>query len=121
MDGEERLGGTVAHFPGGRAVVPCPATLPLGGTLKFKTVSKEKLLKVWKDIARKTRLKIKYGEEVKTIAQRGGAIEVRTTPGTYLTPSVLLAIGRPGTPRKLDVQGEDQTQKVYRVIDPLQY
>jgi thioredoxin reductase len=118
---QESFGGTVAHFPRGKVVMTSPATLPLGGTLKFKTVSKEKLLKVWKDVARKTRLKIKYGEEVKTIAQRGGAIEVRTTRGTYLTASVLLAIGRRGTPRKLDVEGEDQAKVVYRLIDPQQY
>jgi thioredoxin reductase/ferredoxin len=118
---QESFGGTVAHFPRGKVVMTSPATLPLGGTLKFKTVSKEKLLKVWKDIARKTRLKIKYGEEVKTIAQRGGAIEVRTTRGSYLTASVLLAIGRRGTPRKLDVEGEDQAKVVYRLIDPQQY
>src|SRR5260370_33019661 len=116
MDGEERLGGTVAHFPGGRAVVPCPATLPLGGTLKFKTVSKEKLLKVWKDVARKTRLKIRYGEQVKSIAQRGSAIEVRTTRGSYLTASVLIALGRRGSPRRLAVGGEDHAKVECRVL-----
>jgi thioredoxin reductase (NADPH) len=118
---QESFGGTVAHFPRGKVVMTSPATLPLGGTLKFKTVSKERLLKVWKDVARKTRLKIKYGEEVKSIAQRGDAIEVRTTRGSYLTASVLLAIGRRGTPRKLDVEGEDQPKVVYRLIDPQQY
>jgi thioredoxin reductase (NADPH) len=118
---QESFGGTVAHFPRGKVVMTSPATLPLGGTLKFKTVSKEKLLKVWKDVARKTRLKIKYGEEVKSITQRGPAIEVRTTRGAYLTASVLLAIGRRGTPRKLDVEGEDQAKVVYRLIDAQQY
>src|SRR5215470_17982918 len=118
---QESFGGTVAHFPRGKIVMTSPATLPLGGTLKFKTVSKEKLLKVWQDVARKTRLKIKYGEQVKSITQRDSAIEVRTTRGAYLTASVLLAIGRRGTPRKLDVEGEDQAKVVYRLIDPLQY
>src|SRR5262249_58180591 len=41
--------------------------------------------------------------------------------GAYLTASVLLAIGRRGTPRKLDVEGEDQAKVVYRLIDPQQY
>jgi thioredoxin reductase (NADPH) len=118
---QESFGGTVAHFPRGKVVMTSPAALPLGGKLKFKTVSKERLLKVWKDIARRTGLKIKYGEEVKSIAQRGPAIEVTTTRGSYLTASVLLAIGRRGTPRKLDVDGEDQTKVVYRLIDPEQY
>jgi len=32
-------------------------------------VSKEKLLKVWNDVARKTGLKVNYGEQVETIKQ----------------------------------------------------
>jgi thioredoxin reductase (NADPH) len=118
---QESFGGTVAHYPRGKVVMTAPATLPLGGKLKFRTVSKEKLLRVWNDILRKTGVKIKYREEVKEIAQRGSAFEVRTTRGSYLTTSVLLAIGRRGTPRKLDVEGEDQAKVVYRMIDPEQY
>lgn len=118
---QESFGGTVAHYPRGKIVMTAPATLPLGGKLKFRTVSKEKLLKVWKDVSRKIRLKIKYGEEVKTIARRGSAFEVQTTRGSYVAASVLLAIGRRGTPRKLDVEGEDQAKVVYRMIDPEQY
>jgi thioredoxin reductase (NADPH) len=118
---QESFGGTVAHYPRGKIVMTAPAALPLGGKLKFRTVSKEKLLKVWKDVARKTRLKIKYGEEVKSIARRGPAFEVETKRGSYLAASVLLAIGRRGTPRKLDVEGEDQAKVVYRMIDPNQY
>jgi thioredoxin reductase len=34
---------------------------------------------------------------------------------------VLLAIGRRGTPRKLDVPGEEHTKVVYSLIDPEQY
>ncbi len=34
---------------------------------------------------------------------------------------MLLAIGRRGTPRKLDVPGEEQPKVVYRLIDPEQY
>jgi thioredoxin reductase (NADPH) len=118
---QESFGGTVAHYPRGKIVMTAPAVLPLGGKLRFRTVSKEKLLRVWKEVARKTRLKIKYGEEVKAIVRRGSAFEVRTTRGSYLAVSVLLAIGRRGTPRKLDVEGEDQAKVVYRMIDPEQY
>ncbi len=118
---QDSFGGTVAHFPRGKLVMTSPATLPLVGKLKFRKVGKEKLLKVWKDIARRTGLKIKYGEQVKDIAQRGLAFEVRTTRGSYLTSAVLLAIGRRGTPRKLNVEGEDQAKVVYRLVDPRQY
>jgi thioredoxin reductase/Pyruvate/2-oxoacid:ferredoxin oxidoreductase delta subunit len=120
---QDTFGGTVAHFPRSKVVMTAPANLPLGGRLKFRTVSKEKLLQVWNDIARKTGLKgkIRYGEEVKGIARRGDAFDVRTTGGSYLTAAVLLAIGRRGTPRKLDVEGEEQPKVVYRMIDPEQY
>ena len=118
---QDTFGGTVAHFPRGKLVMTSPATLPLVGQLKFKKVSKEKLLKVWKEVAHKTGLKINYGEQVKKIIQRGSAFEIRTTRSSYLTSSVLLAIGRRGTPRKLHVEGEDQTKVVYRLVDPQQY
>ena len=46
---------------------------------------------------------------------------MRTTRGEYLAASVLLAIGRRGTPRKLDVPGEELPKVVYRLVDPEQY
>jgi thioredoxin reductase (NADPH) len=120
---QDTFGGTVAHFPRGKVVMTAPANLPLGGKLNFRTVSKEKLLQVWRDVYRRTGLKgkIRYGEEVKAITRQGDAFEVRTTRGAYLTAAVLLAIGRRGTPRKLNVEGEEQSKVVYRMIDPEQY
>ncbi len=105
---QDSFGGTVAHFPRGKVVMTAPANLPLGGKLNFRIVSKEKLLQVWRDIYRRTGLKgkIRYGEEVKAITRQGEAFEVRTTRGSYVAAAVLLAIGRRGTPRKLNVEGE---------------
>jgi thioredoxin reductase (NADPH) len=120
---QDTFGGTVAHFPRGKVVMTAPAELPLAGKLKFRIISKEKLLQVWNDIYKKVGLKgkIRYGEEVKAITRQGDAFEVRTTRGSYPTASVLLAIGRRGTPRKLNVEGEEQSKVVYRMIDPEQY
>lgn len=118
---QDSFGGTVAHFPRGKLVMTAPVILPLVGTLKFREVSKEDLLKVWLDIARKTGLKVNYGEQVETVTQSGSEFTVQTTRASYKTVSVLLAIGRRGTPRKLEVEGEDQAKVVYRLIDPQQY
>jgi thioredoxin reductase/Pyruvate/2-oxoacid:ferredoxin oxidoreductase delta subunit len=120
---QDTFGGTVAHFPRGKVVMTAPAMLPLGFKLKFRVVSKERLLEVWNDIYQKVGLKgkIRYGVEVKSIIRHGETFEVRTTGDAYQTASVLLAIGRRGTPRKLDVEGEEQTKVVYRMIDPEQY
>jgi thioredoxin reductase/Pyruvate/2-oxoacid:ferredoxin oxidoreductase delta subunit len=118
---QESFGGTVAHFPRGKLVMTAPATLPLIGKVKFREISKEKLLAFWGKVAKKTGLKVSYGERVDAVVQTGRSFEVKTTRGVYRTRAVLLAIGRRGTPRKLDVPGEDQPKVVYRLIDPQQY
>src|SRR5260370_21649949 len=80
---QESFGGTVAHFPRGKVVMTSPATLPLGGTLKFKTRSKEKLLKVWKHVPPKTRLKIKNAAELKSTAPPRSPINPRPPQPPY--------------------------------------
>jgi thioredoxin reductase/ferredoxin len=118
---QDSFGGTVAHFPRGKLVMTAPATLPLIGKVKFREVSKETLLEFWRQAATRTGLEINYGERAERITPVGSAFEVETTRTTYTTRAVLLAIGRRGTPRKLEVPGEDQPKVVYRLIDPEQY
>lgn len=118
---QDSFGGTVSHFPRGKLVMTAPATLPLVGKMSFKEVSKEKLLAFWQNAARKVKLKINYGERVEAVAAHGGGFHIKTTKNAYRSRAVLLAIGRRGTPRRLDVPGEDQEKVVYRLIDPEQY
>jgi thioredoxin reductase len=118
---QDTLGGTVAHFPRGKLVMTAPAVLPLIGQVQFNEVSKETLIAFWHDAVKKTGLKVSCGERVDAITQLEGDFEVTTTEGEYRTRSVLLTIGRRGTPRRLDVPGEDQAKVVYRLIDPEQY
>jgi thioredoxin reductase (NADPH) len=118
---QESFGGTVAHFPRGKLVMTAPAHLPLIGTVKFREVSKERLLEFWQNAVRRTGLRINYGERVEGVTPTGTGFEVATTRGRYPARSVLLAIGRRGTPRRLGVPGEDLPKVVYRLIDPQQY
>lgn len=118
---QDSFGGTVAHFPRGKLVMTAPAMLPLVGKMSFKEVSKEKLLAFWEKAARKAGLKINYGERVEAVTARGGGFDVITTKGAYRSRAVLLAIGRRGTPRRLEVPGEELEKVVYRVVDPEQY
>jgi thioredoxin reductase len=55
------------------------------------------------------------------IEPEGDGFVVRTDRQRYRTRSVLLALGRRGTPRKLEVPGEESPKVVYRLIDPAQY
>ena len=118
---QDSFGGTVAHFPRGKLVMTAPAHLPLIGTVKFREVSKERLLEFWHGAAQRTGLRINYGERVESVTRTATGFDVETTRGRYPTRSVLLAIGRRGTPRRLDVPGEDLPKVVYRLIDPQQY
>jgi thioredoxin reductase (NADPH) len=67
---QESLGGTVAHFPRGKLVMTAPAKLPLIGTMRFREVSKEALLKYWQDVMQQTGLRIRFNERVESIQQQ---------------------------------------------------
>src|SRR6267143_27899 len=118
---QESLGGAVYQYPRGKLVMTAPATVPLIGKINFRQTSKEALLEFWQAAERKTGVKINYKERVEEIARVGDGFTVKTNRGTYPTRSVLLAIGRRGTPRKLGVPGEELPKVVYRLIDPDQY
>ena len=119
---QEELGGTVAHFPRRKLVMTQPAVLPIVGEMRFKEVQKEALIDYWREVERTTGISIAYNEQVEAIepAPNGGFV-VKTSKRNYNTRTVLLAIGRRGTPRKLGVPGEESDKVVYRVIDPQQY
>jgi thioredoxin reductase (NADPH) len=118
---QSALGGTVAHYPRGKLVMTAPAKLPIVGKFSFKETTKEELLSFWQKIEKDTGLQVNYDEKVESIAKDGDCFVVVTNKGQYRTRTVLLAIGRRGTPRKLEVPGEDSSKVTYSLIDPEQY
>ena len=118
---QEALGGRVAHFPRGKIVMTQPARLPLAGEIKFREVGKEKLLEFMRGVETKTGVKIRYNERMEEIQKIDRGFVVKTSRGSYESRAVLLAVGRGGTPRKLEVAGEELPKVVYRLIDPEQY
>jgi thioredoxin reductase/NAD-dependent dihydropyrimidine dehydrogenase PreA subunit len=118
---QESLGGCVFQYPRAKLVMTSPVEVPLIGKLKITQTCKEELLEFWQSVERKTGVAIKYRERVESITPRGGGFIVKTPKGQYVASSVLLAIGRRGTPRKLGVPGEELSKVVYRLVDPEQY
>jgi thioredoxin reductase/Pyruvate/2-oxoacid:ferredoxin oxidoreductase delta subunit len=118
---QDTLGGTVAHFPRGKLVMTAPAELPMVGKVKFGEISKEKLLAFWEEVVTETGLKIAFEERVDALVRENDLFRITTTKSTYRAKTVLLAIGRRGTPRALGVPGETLSKVVYRLIDPEQY
>lgn len=120
---QESLGGTVAHFPRRKLVMTQPADLPIVGKTNFREVQKEDLIEFWRGIEKQTGASINYEERVDSITPAGGGrgYTVTTSKATYDTRAILLAIGRRGTPRRLNVPGEGLPKVTYRLIDPEQY
>lgn len=121
VEQEDSLGGTVYHYPRNKIVMTAPVKLPIIGEVKMGEISKESLLEFWQGVVKKAGLKINFNERMEKIASHKQGFTVTTNRATYETKSVLLAIGRRGTPRKLGVPGEEQSKVVYRLVDPEQY
>lgn len=121
VEQEDSLGGAVYHFPRHKITMTAPVELALVGKVKFTEVQKEKLLEFWLDVVDKTGLNISFKERMEAIEKRGDHFVITTSRGSYTSKTVLLSMGRRGTPRKLDVPGEEQAKVVYRLTDPEQY
>jgi len=119
---QDSLGGCVFKYPRGKLVMTAPVDLPLVGKFHFRQTSKEQLLAVWNDILQREQLRVQTSERVEAIEPDGeGGFIVRSPKAGYRASTVLLAIGRRGTPRTLAVPGEELPKVVYRLIDPQQY
>jgi len=121
IEQESSLGGAVFHYPRNKIAMTAPVKLALIGKVRFGEVQKEKLLEFWDGVVRKTGLKIAFRECMESVEPDGDGFVVRTSQGNHRTRSVLLTMGRRGTPRKLEVPGEESPKVVYRLIDPAQY
>ncbi|OGS97084.1 MAG: 4Fe-4S ferredoxin [Gallionellales bacterium RIFCSPLOWO2_02_FULL_57_47] len=121
LEQEDAIGGTALHYPRQKIVMTAPMTLPQIGLVKLTEISKEALIELWEDIAKKTGIKINFSERMDVLRHEDGKFVVSTPKGQYTAGSVLLAIGRRGTPRKLDVPGEEMAKVCYRLVEPSQY
>lgn len=118
---QEQLGGTVASYPRRKLVMTQPVDLPLHGRLKRTSYTKEELMELWQGIAAEHELPITTGVQLLGVEPEADHLLVRTTRGELRAHNVCLALGRRGTPRKLDVPGEDLPKVAYSLIDAQSY
>jgi thioredoxin reductase len=116
---QDSLGGTVYTFPRKKIVMTAPMDLPLHGKIKLYETSKPELLDIWNEVLAKNEIKILENKKVESIKIENGGFRVVAKDETeYTTQRVLLAIGRCGTPRKLNIPGEVSTKVAYRLLEP---
>jgi thioredoxin reductase (NADPH) len=121
IEQEESLGGAIYKYPRNKVAMTQPVILPIIGRVEMFDISKEELLAFWLRVLREQNLNVKFNERMEKVNKTEHGYEVITAKATYHAANVLLAIGRQGTPRKLEVSGEEQAKVVYRLTDPEQY
>jgi len=116
---QDTLGGTVFTFPRSKIVMTSPMDLPLHGKVKLSETSKPELLDFWTKVLNKNSISIKENSKVESIIHENEHFKIETITGEVFTSkTVLLSIGRRGTPRKLGVQGETMEKVAYRLLEP---
>lgn len=116
---QDSLGGTVFTFPRKKIIMTSPMDIPLYGKIKLFETSKQELLDLWTDVLGKNDIQIKENSKVESIKFRDFRFEIETTTKDIFTArKVILAIGRRGTPRKLNIPGEMSSKVAYRLLEP---
>jgi len=116
---QDSLGGTVFNFPRAKVVMTSAMDLPGHGKVKLSETSKSELLTLWHTVLEKNQVSIIENTKVEAIQKDGHNFRVVTNNGeSYSTHRVLLAIGRRGSPRKLQVEGEGLEKVAYRLLEP---
>ncbi len=115
---QDTLGGTVYNFPRAKLVMTAPMDLPLHGKVKLRETSKTNLLNLWQTVLTNNNIKINENEKVESINKLDDNYFVlKSNRATYTSKGIILAIGRRGTPRKLNVPGENKEKVAYRLIE----
>ena len=119
---QDEFGGTVAKYPRQKVVMTSPVEFPLHGKFSKLKISKEDLLRFWQKLHGRAGLHVNTSEKVEDIQKDAdGIFAVHTSKGRYRAWTVILALGRRGTPRKLGVKGEDLPKVMYSLIETEAY
>jgi len=119
---EGEMGGTVAKYPRQKLVMTSPVEFPMHGKFKKTELSKEELIAFWDKVLHRADFKFRKGEKVEDIKKgEDGIFTVVTAKGQYRAHTVILALGKSGSPRKLGVKGEELPKVMYRLIEADHY
>lgn len=116
---QDSLGGTVFTFPRSKVVMTSPMHLSIHGKVHLHNTTKSELLDLWKKVLSENNISIKERTKVELISYEGDHFKVNTNTNEELrTKKILLAIGRRGSPRKLNISGEESEKVAYRLLEP---
>ena len=119
---QDEFGGTVAKYPRQKLVMTSPVEFPLYGKFNKLQISKEEILKFWQKVHGRAGLHVNTHEKVDRIERsEDGTFTITTSKASYRAWTVVLALGRRGTPRKLGIPGEELPKVMYGLIEAEAY
>ena len=111
------LSDTIFRYPRHKLLLAEPVRMPMYGDLWVADASKESLLKVWRGIIERTGLEVRTGRRVGAIVPVEGGFEVEAGDEVVRARRVVLAMGRRGNPRRLEVPGEELPKVFYDIVE----
>jgi len=111
-------GNTISSFFKGKEIFAEPETLPNRSRLWVEYSVKENLLEHWNKTIKEENLKIHQCEQLTNIAKESSGFAAETSKAIYKCRKIALAMGRSGTPRMLNVPGEDLPKVHHVLADP---
>ncbi len=108
---------TVRKYPRHKILLAEPVHIPLYGDLWISDASKESLLQIWETIIANAGLQILSGCPVENVQRDGSLFLVTAREKVFRARRIVLAMGRRGTPRRLDVPGEEMGKVFYNVVE----
>ncbi|AFH49682.1 Thioredoxin reductase [Ignavibacterium album JCM 16511] len=109
---------TIINFPKGKPIIAAPDDYQQQSDLKINDGVKESLIQELNEQIKNLDLPIKEGVMVEKIEKEGNHFNLVTSNGNYKSLRVILAIGKSGNARMLNVPGEDLPKVYNRLIDP---
>jgi len=119
---QDELGGTVRKYPRSKMTLTQPVELPIYGKMNRTQYSKEELIELWEGTFLEAGIEVQSGVKFTGLEQKDdGTLSVVTSKGSVRCRTCILALGRRGTPRRLNVQGEESEKVLYQLTDAADY
>lgn len=124
LEAQEHIAETIQQYQKRKHVMAEPAILPLRSGMRFAEGRREEILDAWEAGIAEQSLSVAFRHKVVAISRDkpDSALQVRCEDGTtYVTRTVILAIGVQGNPRRLGIPGEDNGLVQYTLVDPAEF
>jgi CRP-like cAMP-binding protein/Fe-S-cluster-containing hydrogenase component 2/thioredoxin reductase len=122
LEASPTIAATVAGYPRGKLVMTEPASLPLRSSLGFSAATREEVLESWGRELATIGAKVRTNARVLGVCRQNGSFLLTLAGGDQLVAEqVIVAIGRQGDLRRLELDGAGSPLVQYGVEDPSQH